>query len=436
MRAVDIIRKKRDGEELSRQEIEFLVQGYVRGSVPDYQMAAFCMAVLFRSMNAEETGHLTRAMIDSGETLDLGTVEGPFVDKHSTGGVGDKVSIVLAPMVAACGARVPMMSGRGLGHTGGTLDKLESIPGYRTRLDAREVQVGLRDNGYVMVGQSDSLVPADRLMYALRDVTATVESIPLITSSIMSKKFAEGADSLVLDVKCGSGAFMKSPDDALALAQSLVCAGRALDRRVAAIITDMEAPLGRAVGNFLEISECIDCLHGEGPQDLMDLTFRLGGWMLLLADLAPTVAEGEQRCRRAVDTGDAWECFVKNVRFQGGDPSIVEDPSRAPRAPITRAVEAVHSGAVAGIDAYAVGHAGVILGAGRARKEDSVRPEVGVVLKRNVGESVHVGDELCTVYAADEDDSSQAAEILLEAFRLAEGATLPGSRILREVYDE
>jgi|GEM_PF-244877 len=319
MRAVDIITKKRSGAELSREELDSIISGYVAGSIPDYQVSALLMAIFFRGMTPRETADLTDLMLRSGDTMDLSGIPGPFVDKHSTGGVGDKVSIPLAPMVAACGARVPMMSGRALGHTGGTLDKLESIPGYVATLDQERFREGLLAEGYAMTGQTARVVPADKKLYALRDVTGTVESVPLITASILSKKVAEGADSLVFDVKCGPGAFMKTPEQARALAHSLVDTGTAMGRRIIAVITDMSEPLGSTVGNFFEIEESLDCLEGHGSADLMEVTYRLGGWMLVVSGLAASITEGEAACRQAVHSGKAMDLFLANVRRQGGD---------------------------------------------------------------------------------------------------------------------
>ncbi|HBE46968.1 MAG TPA: thymidine phosphorylase, partial [Spirochaetaceae bacterium] len=307
MRAVDILMKKRAGETLTEAEIRFIIDGYVKGEIPDYQISALLMAIFFRGMTAKETAILTETMLDSGDRMDLSGIPGPFVDKHSTGGVGDKISLPLAPMVAACGVKVPMMSGRALGHTGGTLDKLESIPGYRTGLELSEFRKGLIEDGFAMTGQTARVVPADKKLYALRDVTATVESIPLITASILSKKVAEGADGIVFDVKCGSGAFMKTYNDARALASSLVATGTAMGKRVVAVLTDMSQPLGYKVGNFLEIEETLDCLEGKGPQDVMELTFRLGAWMLVLGGAAETIEEGRARCEEAISSGAALE---------------------------------------------------------------------------------------------------------------------------------
>ncbi len=330
MRPVDLIIRKRDGGELGEQDIEFLVQGIARGEIPDYQVAAFLMAVVCRGMSDAETACLTRAMIRSGEVIDLSRVSGPLVDKHSTGGVGDKVSLPLAPLAAACGLRVPMMSGRSLGHTGGTLDKLESIPGYRTDLSPARFVEGVESIGFAMIGQSDTVVPADRRLYALRDVTGTVESVPLITASILSKKFAEGALALVFDVKTGSGAFMQTPEQARELAHSLVRAAGELGRRAAALITDMDQPLGRTVGNFLEVEEAVGCLQGRGPADLEALTLRLAGWMLVLGGLCPDADAGERIARVRLTDGSAWRRFLANVEFQGGDVEVLLDPRREP----------------------------------------------------------------------------------------------------------
>ncbi|MFQ3621407.1 MAG: thymidine phosphorylase, partial [Spirochaetales bacterium] len=312
MRAVDIIRKKRDGEELGEEELRFLIGGCLEGAIPEYQISAWLMAVFFRGMSDRETAHLTKIMIESGETLDLSGLEGPFVDKHSTGGVGDKVSLILAPLVACFGIRIPMMSGRSLGHTGGTLDKLEAIPGYQIARDPQEFRKILQQVGYAMTGQSEKIVPADRVLYALRDVTATVESIPLITASILSKKFAEGADSLVFDVKCGDGAFMKTLTEAEALAHSLVHTGRGLNRKVVTVITNMDEPLGRMVGNFLEAEESALCLQGhtEGREDLMEVTLRLCSWMLVAGGKAKNVDEGICLCRAMLNTGEPYKRFL------------------------------------------------------------------------------------------------------------------------------
>ncbi|MFW5788318.1 MAG: thymidine phosphorylase [Spirochaetota bacterium] len=423
MRAVDLIVKKRSGEHHSRDEIEFLVDGYVDGSIPDYQISAWLMAVCFAGMDGEEAGALTRAMIDSGSTMDLDELPGPLVDKHSTGGVGDKVSLILAPLAAACGLQVPMMSGRALGHTGGTLDKLESIDGYSTAMDVSRFRSIISACGYAMTGQSEDIVPADRLLYALRDVTGTVESVPLITASIMSKKFAEGARSLVFDVKTGSGAFMKSVEDSRLLAQSLIDTGRSLDRGTVAVITRMNEPLGYMVGNFLEVEESVHCLMGDRapdgfvpPEDLMTVTLRLTAWMLVAGGVVSSVEEGEERCRAALADGSAYERFRCNVAEQGGDPDGLERQLGKRRGGSSVEVKAQCDGVVSAIDAYTIGIAGVGLGVGRNTTDDDVRSNVGFELARKVGEEVSAGDTLCTVYGESEDAARTAAQKAREAF--------------------
>ncbi len=433
MRAVDLIRRKRDGGALSEAEVRFFIEGYVRGDIPDYQASALLMAVLFRGMSAAETGYLTRAMIDSGEVIDLSDLEGPLIDKHSTGGVGDKVSLVLAPLAAACGLKVPMMSGRSLGHTGGTLDKLEAIPGYRTDLSVDRFRRCLREAGFAMIGQSERIVPADRKMYALRDVTATVESIPLITASILSKKFAEGAQGLVFDVKTGAGAFMRSLAEAEALAASLHAAGTALGRRVAAVITSMEQPLGRTAGNLLEVREAVEALEGGGPQDLRTVTVRLAGHMLRLGGLCGSVEEGEGRARRALDDGSAREAFALNVRLQGGDLEAALDPAR--RAPVVETLPAPGDGFVSRLDAFAVGMATVALGAGRSRQGDPVFADVGVVMHRKVGERVRRGEPLAEVHGRTRDAVASALAGLRCAYAIGEAAASPPPLLLREIGD-
>ncbi len=433
MRAVDLIVKKREGGELTGEEISFLVDGYVRDRIPDYQMASLAMAVFFRGMSFQETGHLTQAMIRSGELIDLSGLPGPLVDKHSTGGVGDKVSLILAPLAAACGLQVPMMSGRALGHTGGTLDKLESIPGYRTDLTVERFRDVIASCGYAMIGQSERIVPADRQLYGLRDVTGTVESIPLITASIMSKKFAEGAGALVFDVKCGSGAFMKSREQAEALAVSLVRTGESLGRKVRAVITDMNAPLGRKVGNFLEVRESAECLQGSGPPDLMEVTLRLAARMLMLGGLASSLEEAEASCRRALTGGTAWERFLSNVELQGGDPAAVREPGAGPRARYVEPVSAQESGYVGEIDAYLVGLAAGALGASRSRKEDPVLAEVGVELLKVRGEEVGRDEPLCLMHAADRGRLKEAGELMRRAYTLAARAPSGRPLIVKEI---
>jgi len=436
VRAVDLIMKKRDSGSLEGEEIDFLVQGFSRGEIPDYQMSALLMAIVLRGMNAQETARLTEAMIRSGDVLDLSGVPGPLVDKHSTGGVGDKISLILAPVAAACGIRVPMMSGRSLGHTGGTLDKLESIPGYRTDLSPERFRQGLSKIGFAMIGQSQRIVPADRRMYALRDVTGTVESVPLITASIMSKKFAEGAEALVFDVKCGSGAFMKNREQARELAESLVSTGRRLGRKVVAVITDMDQPLGRAVGNFIEVEESIDCLHGRGPADIVELTCRLVGWMLVLAGKAPSPADGQSQAARRLSDGTAWNLFLQNVEFQGGRTDCVLNPEKGPHAPIVRPLLASSSGTVNRIDAFQVGLASVVLGAGRSRKEDVVLPGVGIMIRKSTGEAVTESDELCLVKGESETQVQEALRVLARAWELAEREPQKRPMVLEEITQE
>ncbi len=413
MRAVDVILKKRGGGELSREEIACIIQGYVSGEIPEYQVSAWLMTVYFRGMTPRETADLTDLMLRSGKTMDLSGIPGPFVDKHSTGGVGDKISLVLAPMVAACGVRDPMMSGRALGHTGGTLDKLESIPGYRTSLSEAEFRVFIARDGFAMTGQTDEIVPADKKLYSLRDVTATVESIPLITASILSKKVAEGAEALIFDVKSGSGAFMKTLEQAEALAESLVRTGKAMGKRIVGVITDMGEPLGLKVGNFLEVEESLDCLEGHGPADIMELSYRLGAWMLIAADLAGDLKEATAKCEKAIASGRALELFMANVRSQGGDVDKMLALRGRYRASEVFELKASSPGYVAGIDAYKIGLAGVNLGVGRNKTTDPVFPDVGLVFEKKTGDQVRAGDLVCTVFARDP-ASLEAARPLVE----------------------
>lgn len=428
MRAVDIIMKKRSGLELSREEIEFLIGGYVDGTIPDYQVSAWAMAVFFKGMTPAETGVLTEAMLRSGAVIDLSGIAGPFVDKHSTGGVGDKTSLVIAPVVAALGIKDPMMSGRALGHTGGTLDKLESIPGYRTGLSVAEFRSFLELDGFAMTGQTKEIVPADRLLYALRDVTGTVESIPLITASILSKKVAEGADALVFDVKFGSGAFMKDAGDAERLARSLVDTGAAMGKKVVALLTDMDEPLGRMVGNFLEVEESLDCLEGAGPDDLMEVTLELAARMAVLGGKAKTAAEGRARCREAIASGAAKRLFLANVARQGGDVERMLALRGSYRSPIAATLRAEKGGFVARLDAWKIGLAGVSLGVGRNRTEDAVAPDVGVRLLRKRGEAVEAGDPIMEVWGKDDAGLEAALPLLRDA--VSYSAAPPEKRIL------
>jgi pyrimidine-nucleoside phosphorylase len=433
MRAVDLIIRKRDGAELAPEEVDFLVRGFTTGEIPDYQFSSLLMAIVLKGMTPSETARMTRAMIDSGDVMDLEGVPGPLVDKHSTGGVGDKVSLVLAPLAAACGLRVPMMSGRSLGHTGGTLDKLESIPGYRTDLSPKRFREALEKIGFAMIGQSESVVPADRRMYALRDVTGTVESVPLITASIMSKKFAEGAQALLMDVKAGAGAFMKDRAQAAALARSLVATGAGLGRRVAAMITDMDQPLGMAVGNFLEVRECIEILQGRGPRDEVDLIVQEASRMIWLGGLTAGPADGEGQARERLRDGSAWSIFLKNVEFKGGDTDVLLHPEKGPRAPLEKVVACTAGGFVRRVDAYATGIASVILGAGRSRKEDRVFPGVGILLARGPGEPVRPGEELCRLYGQTQAALDEAARLMEGAVHISAEKVLPAPRLLEEI---
>ena len=434
MRAYELIHRKRDGGALSAAEIEALVAGYTAGEIPDYQLAAFCMAVFFRGMDQAEVQALTGAMLRSGDVLDLSSIPGVKVDKHSTGGVGDKVSLPLAPLAAACGVKVPMVSGRGLGHTGGTLDKLEAIPGFRVDLPVERFVALVRDLGLGLIGQTDRIAPADKRLYALRDVTATVESIPLIAGSIMSKKLAEGIDALVLDVKVGRGAFMKTLPEARRLAETLAGIGRGMGKRVTALLTAMDQPLGRAVGNALEVVESIECLRGGGPADLRELTVALTAEMVLLAGLSPDLEAARARVERAIQDGSGLARLRAVVEAQGGDPAAVDDPARLPRAAQVLPILAPADGVVEAIDAEAVGLAAMALGAGRARVEDRVDPAVGVVLCRKVGERVARGEPLCLVHrnAGGEPQGAVAAR-LLAAYRIGAGPAAAPPLILERM---
>jgi len=429
IRPADLIERKRNGDEHSAEEISELILAYTRDEVPDYQIAAWCMAVYFKGLSGAETFALTDAMIRSGETLDLGAALGRrVVDKHSTGGVGDKTSIAVGPIVAACGVPVGKMSGRGLGHTGGTLDKLESIPGFRVELTTDEFVSQIRDVGMAIVGQSADLVPADKKLYALRDVTATVDIVPLIASSIMSKKLAAGADAIVLDVKVGDGAFMKTLEDARILAEQMLDLGQRAGRDVVCLLTDMDQPLGRAVGNALEIREALDTVDGEGPGDFTELVLDACARMLAFSDLGVDVAEGRTRAKAAVCDGSAHAMYERWVRAQGGDP----DPAMLPRAPVRIAVPAPRDGVVTRLHALAVGHAALELGAGRRTKDDAIDPAVGVLCFAKRGDAVLAGDDLAEVHARDDSSAAGAVEALLEAYEIGDVAP-PERGILLDV---
>jgi pyrimidine-nucleoside phosphorylase len=422
IRAIDVIRKKRDGGELTRAEIEAVVNGYTAGTIPDYQASAWLMATLLKGMTRAETAALTDAMLRSGEVLDFSDIPKAKVDKHSTGGVGDKTSLVLAPLVAAGGVTVPMISGRGLGHTGGTLDKLEAIPGFNVNLPVRKFREVLEACGCAMIGQTAEIAPADRKLYALRDVTGTVESPFLICASIMSKKLAEGIDGLVLDVKTGSGAFMKSDKDAAYLAKLMVETGERMGKKMAALITDMDQPLGRYVGNALEVVEVIEILRGGGPEDLRQLCLELAAWMFLLGGRAQNIEEGRTLSEDLIRSGAALAGFRKMVELQGGDTRVVDDPKALPRTKNTMDVPSPRSGYVTAIQCEQAGTACVILGGGRERKEDSVDPAVGFVLHKKVGDSVSKGEALCTIHYNSEALGERAKALLLGSFAIGDAA--------------
>ncbi|WP_044896447.1 pyrimidine-nucleoside phosphorylase [Bacillus alveayuensis] len=403
MRMVDLIEKKRDGKELTKEEIQFIIKGYTNGEIPDYQMSALAMAIYFQGMTEAERAELTMAMVHSGETIDLSAIEGIKVDKHSTGGVGDTTTLVLGPLVASVGVPVAKMSGRGLGHTGGTIDKLESIPGFHVEIDKDEFIRLVNENKIAVIGQTGNLTPADKKLYALRDVTGTVNSIPLIASSIMSKKIAAGADAIVLDVKTGAGAFMKKLVDSKELANAMVKIGNAVGRKTMAVISDMSQPLGRAIGNALEVQEAIDTLKGEGPEDLQELCLTLGSYMVYLAKKANSLEEARENLEKSIQSGKALEAFKTFIQAQGGDPSVVDDPMKLPQAKYTYELEAKEDGYVAEIVADSVGTAAMWLGAGRATKESTIDLAVGLVLNKKIGDEVKKGESLVTIYSNQED---------------------------------
>lgn len=435
MLPVEIILKKRDGKKLTRDEIAFFINGYLNGEIPDYQMSAFLMAVYFQGMDFEETTYLTEIMLNSGHVVDLSNVPGIKVDKHSTGGVGDKVSLILAPIVASAGVPVPMISGRGLGHTGGTLDKLESIPGFRTNLSIEEYKKVISEIGVVMIGQTSEIAPADKKIYALRDVTATVESIPLISASIMSKKLAEGIDALVLDVKTGRGAFMKEYEKSLQLAQTLFTIGKNFGKKVIAFITDMNQPLGYAVGNWLEIVESVQCLRGLEVPDLMHLTYVLAGAMIMLGGKAKSIEDGIKIARKTVLSGEAYEKFLNLVERQGGDISYIENLEKYPLSKHSVEVKSTFDGYVNEIDALEIGIVSVMLGAGRAKIDDIIDPKAGIVLRKKVGDKVEAGEPLAIFYTDKDDVIKVAKERLSKAFKISsEKPELP--KLIKTVIDD
>jgi pyrimidine-nucleoside phosphorylase/thymidine phosphorylase len=436
MRAVDLIRRKRDGGVLADDEIRFLVGGIATGEVPDYQWSALAMAIVWRGMTSAETAALVDAMLHSGTVIDLGDIPGPKVDKHSTGGVGDKTSLILAPIAAACGVTVPMVSGRGLGHTGGTLDKLESIPGFSVNVDLTTYRRIARECGLVLIGQTAEIAPADRVLYALRDATATVESIPLIAASILSKKLAEGIDALVLDVKTGDGAFMATLDDARALAGTMTGIGRELGKPVHALITSMDAPLGRTVGNALEVRESVECLRGDGPADLMEVSLELAAEMLVMGRVASSRDDALERCRRSIADGSALERFRGVVAAQGGDPRVCDDPDLVlPRAARVEPLVASRGGFIAGIRAWPVGQASMKLGAGRARVDSRIDPGAGIVIRRQVGDEVRAGEVIAELHVNAPHAAAlpSALAMLAEAVTIADAPPSPRSRVIERL---
>ncbi|MBZ4662384.1 MAG: pyrimidine-nucleoside phosphorylase [Caloramator sp.] len=418
MRMYDIILKKRNGEELTKQEIDFFVNGYTKGEIPDYQVSALLMAIFFNKMTKRETADLTMAMVNSGETIDLSEIQGIKVDKHSTGGVGDKTTLVLAPMVAACGVPVAKMSGRGLGHTGGTIDKLESIKGFSVEMTKKQFIDNVNRIKMAVGGQTADLAPADKKLYALRDVTATVDNVSLIASSIMSKKIAAGADAIVLDVKTGTGAFMKTLDDSFELAQEMVDIGTNVGRNTIAVISDMDQPLGFAVGNALEVKEAVETLKGQGPEDLLELCIVLGTQMLLLAGKAKTEDEARKMLQETITSGAAYEKFKEFVKAQGGDISVIEDLELLPKAQHIIEVKADREGYITKIIADQIGISALILGAGRETKESPIDPAVGIIIKEKVGSYVKKGDVIAYLHANDLNKAKVAEQKLLEAYHI------------------
>ncbi|HCD8778797.1 TPA: pyrimidine-nucleoside phosphorylase, partial [Enterococcus faecium] len=421
MRMVDLIEKKRDGNELSKEEIEYIVTNYTNGKIPDYQVSALLMAIFYQDMTNEEITNLTLAIANSGDVIDLSSLEGIKVDKHSTGGVGDTTTLILAPLVASVGVTVAKMSGRGLGYTGGTLDKLEAIPGFQIELSDEEFVRIVNESKVAVIGQSGNLAPADKKLYALRDVTATVDSLPLIASSIMSKKIAAGADAIVLDVTTGDGAFMKNIEDARRLAKTMTSIGKLANRETVAVISDMSEPLGEAIGNSLEVVEAIETLQGNGPEDLVEMCYALGSQMVVLAGKAKTTDEARTLLQEALESGKALAKFKEMIQNQGGDPAIVEHPERILTARYTMELPAKQSGVVSKIVANELGIAAMMLGAGRKTKEEDIDHAVGLKLHKKIGDTVTKGESLLTIYSNDEEITS-VIELLYKNIEIGESA--------------
>ena len=440
MRPQDVIRKKRDRKNLTREEIGFFVDGITTGAVADYQISALLMAIYLNGMNEDEQQALTEAMLNSGNILDFTDIPKPKADKHSTGGVGDKTSLIIAPMVAACGVCVPMISGRGLGHTGGTLDKLESIPGYRVNLSTSEFRKTLEHVGYAMAGQTAELAPADKKMYALRDATSTVEAIPLIVASIISKKGAAGLDAMVIDVKFGNGAFMRETSRATALAHALVKTGNSCGIRTRALLTDMNQPLGRAVGNSVEVEECINLLRGEAPEaakPVLDLSLELSAHMLVLANVAESLEDANSRLQKALDSGAALECLRKNIIAQGGNARVCDSPAEfLPLVKQSVKVESPRSGFIKNVDTAEIGHTIAAIGGGRVRIEDVIDPTVGYLAERKIGDEVKAGDTLGVIYCSDSAKAREALELIRAAYEITDEPVGELQKLVKEVINE
>lgn len=419
MNTIELIRKKRNGKALSATELEFLISAFTKKEIPDYQFSAFLMAAFLKDLNKNETAAFTKAMLNSGKILDLNFIKGNKVDKHSTGGVGDKTSLIIAPVAAAAGVFVPMISGRGLGHTGGTLDKLESIPGFNTNLNLEQFKKVLKKCGAVLIGQTKEIAPADKEIYSLRDVTATVESIPLITASIMSKKLAEGIDGLVLDVKTGSGAFMKKTNDAIILANSLISTAKKFDKKVIAFITDMNQPLGNYIGNWLEVLESIKILKGELKGNLYELCLTLSGAMIFLGNKADSIKHGKEISRELIKNGKAYEKFLEIVEFQGGNIGFIENPEKYPNAKFIKKINSIKSGYIEKIDTFEIGMASVELGAGRKAKEDKIDPSAGIIFKVKLGDKIKKGDEIMELHSSSNEKINSAEKRILKAIKLS-----------------
>jgi len=419
MNTVELIKKKRDGKSLNPDEIKFLINQYTGKKIPDYQFSALLMTILLKGMTSQETYELTRAMLHSGKVINLSSLIGSKVDKHSTGGVGDKTSLIIAPIVASTGIFVPMISGRGLGHTGGTLDKLESIPGFKTNLSLAESMKVLKKCGAVLIGQTKEIAPADKLIYALRDVTATVESIPLITASIMSKKLAEGIDGLVLDIKTGSGAFMKNYEDSIELANSLIKTAKSFDKKVIAFITDMNQPLGNYVGNWLEVIESVHVLKGNLKNDLYDLSIKLAGAMIYLGKKAKSLQDGERIAKKKIDTGEAYKKFLEIVELQGGKVNYIDNPDKYPKSKFMRKVQASKNGYIKETDTYTIGMASLELGAGRRIKDDVIDHRAGIIFYKKSGDHLHKNEIICELFSNSNSKIKLAEQMIVKSLKFS-----------------